>query len=301
MTPLSTSSRFALLFWISVAWGLQVTPGSPCASVCLDEKKGNALDAAASTTGLSDIVCDDADYSSSSVGVKFKSCMECLQTSTAVNGSESDQAWYIYNLRYAVDVCVFAFPNSTTGGSSSPCALDQTCGPLKGALEVGGLDPDKASEYDYCTANNGLFGSQGSSCSQCLGLSSGQKYLSNFVVALSAGCQQRPAPGALLSLSGSVFSTTAVTFTTPPANQTAAGNQSSGPVLTTGALVGIAVGISLLLLGALAFVCLLSPTAAICREGCIASTAHAQDPSQLHHHHEPDYPLLHYRLQEPMP
>ena len=71
------------------------------------------------------------------------------------------------------------------------------------------------------------------------------------VVALSAACQQRPSPGTLLSLSGSVFSTTAVTFVTP-ANQTAAGTQSSGLVMTTGAIVGIAVGTSLLLLGGLA-------------------------------------------------
>ena len=82
------------------------------------------------------------------------------------------------NLRYAVDVCVFAFAN-TTSGSSSPCALDQTCGPMKEALEAGNMDPAKANGFEYCTLSDGVFPSQGSSCSQCLGLSPGRKYLSN--------------------------------------------------------------------------------------------------------------------------
>lgn len=74
---------------------LEVTPGSSCASTCLDSTTGDAFDPAASTTNTSDIVCYDVDYYSTTAGVKFKDCLECLQTSTDVNGSESDVSWFI--------------------------------------------------------------------------------------------------------------------------------------------------------------------------------------------------------------
>lgn len=74
---------------ISRALALQVTPGSACASVCLDSAQGDTqLDP-------SDIVCDDSDYFSSKAGVKFKKCEECLQTSKTVNGSESDSSRFL--------------------------------------------------------------------------------------------------------------------------------------------------------------------------------------------------------------
>jgi len=85
----------SLLLLASLARALQVAPGSQCAPVCLDQTGGNGLDPNASTTGVSNIICNDADYSTSAVGVKFKSCMECLQSSTAVSGTETDLGWFL--------------------------------------------------------------------------------------------------------------------------------------------------------------------------------------------------------------
>lgn len=79
---------------ISSSSALQVTPGSSCASVCLDSETGDALDPAASTTNASDIACYDVDYYSTAVGVKFKNCLECLQTSKNSSDSESDVSWF---------------------------------------------------------------------------------------------------------------------------------------------------------------------------------------------------------------
>ena len=74
---------------------LEVTPGSSCATFCLDFDNGDGFDPAASTTNTSDITCKDAGFSSSDSGIKFKNCLECLQKSEKVNGTESDLKWFI--------------------------------------------------------------------------------------------------------------------------------------------------------------------------------------------------------------
>ena len=73
---------------------LQVTPNSPCSSVCRDSTDLDTSDPNSSTTKNSDITCKDADYSGPA-GTKFKSCMTCLQTSTFSQGSESDTMWFL--------------------------------------------------------------------------------------------------------------------------------------------------------------------------------------------------------------
>lgn len=87
----------SLVFLLSSTTAIQVTPGSPCASVCLDSPDGGSA-RAASTTNSSDIVCDDVDYFSSSTGQKFKDCITCLQTSNAVSGEEDDVSWFLCKL-----------------------------------------------------------------------------------------------------------------------------------------------------------------------------------------------------------
>lgn len=80
---------------LSVSAALQVAPGSPCASACLDRSDGDARDPNASSTTVADIVCDDQDFTSTVKGLKFKECTECLQSSRHVNGSEADLYWYL--------------------------------------------------------------------------------------------------------------------------------------------------------------------------------------------------------------
>lgn len=90
-----TTVLVAAFSLVSSSSALQVTPGSSCSSVCLDSETGNALDPAASTTDVSDIACYDVDYYSTTVGVKFKNCLECLQTSKNASESESDVSWFL--------------------------------------------------------------------------------------------------------------------------------------------------------------------------------------------------------------
>lgn len=248
MAPLLSYISFISVFLASVV-AIQVSPNSTCAAFCLDHADGDPLDPAASTTNNTDIACHDAEYMTSSKGIKFKNCVDCLQSSQDSNDSESDIGWFIYNIRYAVDVCLYGFPEPVSN-ISSPCDINYACAPLKTALETGGLDDSAVNAtYDYCSADNGKFnGSSVDSCVQCLQSSTDQVYVSNFLIALDAGCQQKPQAGHLLGLSGSLFVSEAVNITAPPSNETDEGVDDS-QTMTTGAIVGIAAGTSLLFLG----------------------------------------------------
>lgn len=72
------------------------------------------------------------------------------------------------------------------------------------------------------------------------------------MIALQAGCEQKPDPGTLLSLSGSVFTTNAINITEPPVDITSQPSGAGSSTLTTGAIVGIAVGVGLFLVGGVA-------------------------------------------------
>lgn len=189
---------FVLLSRAFVVLGLQVSPGSACATLCLDNPESDPLDPASSTTTASDITCNDDEYDSTGKGIKFKNCLECLQESNEVNGTENDVSWFLCqytvskisarvtadtpsqdNVRYAVDVCVYGFPNATKS-VSSPCDIDYACQPLKSALEIGGLNPENATEFDYCDADDGKFsGAQVEACIQCFDSSSSQAFMAN--------------------------------------------------------------------------------------------------------------------------
>lgn len=82
---------------------LQVTPNSPCASLCQDSPDLDVSDPNSSSTKNSDIVCEDAAYSSAA-GSKFKSCMTCLQRSTFSQGSESDTMWFLCKPFFSIPV-----------------------------------------------------------------------------------------------------------------------------------------------------------------------------------------------------
>lgn len=78
-----------------LASALQVTPNSPCSSLCIDNASLDPSDPNSSNTYNSDIVCSDDDYASSPVGVKWQNCMSCLQNSTFSQGTENDQMWFL--------------------------------------------------------------------------------------------------------------------------------------------------------------------------------------------------------------
>lgn len=146
-------SIFHLSFFLSFSQGIQVTPNSPCASLCIDNSSLDVSDPNSSSTTNADMVCADSDYSSTTAGQKWTKCMSCLQNSTFSQGNESDQVWFFYNLRYNVDYCVFGYPNASNAVGSSPCQTSTACGPLQGALYDGIPNMSNRTEFAYCSAN----------------------------------------------------------------------------------------------------------------------------------------------------
>ncbi|KXH46206.1 hypothetical protein CNYM01_07698 [Colletotrichum nymphaeae SA-01] len=252
---MSTFSLRHLLVVCSIiiaAFSLEVTPGSDCAALCLGGTNGTAIDTATSGTNSSDIVCENNQYHASGTGIKFKNCVNCLQKSQATKGPESDAAWFMYNVRYAVDVCLFNFPDAIST-INSPCIINSACLPLKNALTAALTTPDADTAYDYCTADGNKFSSSSWwSCVRCLQSSDDQSYLSNFLIALKAGCQRKPTDGSLIGLTGQLFSKEIVNITDSATNTTLPGDGgASSTTMTLGTIVGIAVGGGLVFVGAI--------------------------------------------------
>ncbi|KAI1478011.1 hypothetical protein F4774DRAFT_181166 [Daldinia eschscholtzii] len=226
---------------------LQVTPNSPCSSLCVDSTGLDFSDSNSSNTRNSDISCYDTEYSTSPAGKKFQKCMSCLQDSTFAQGAESDQLWFLYNLRYTFDYCIFGFPNAT-GVASTPCATSTACGGLMEALTDGDLKPEK-NGYSYCSSD-GMPSAAVSECKACVAASDDQDYLANFLIALDAGCQQRPPTGSLIGLNDTVFSKTKISSVDPSIENSDDDDQ---PVLSVTQIVGIAVGAVVLVLAIAGF------------------------------------------------
>ncbi|KAL2021512.1 hypothetical protein VTK56DRAFT_7145 [Thermocarpiscus australiensis] len=245
----------SLFSTLQLASALQVTPNSPCASLCRDSTSLDVSDPNSSSTRNSDITCEDSKYSSAA-GTKFKNCMTCLQNSTFSQGSESDTMWFLYNLRYAAAYCVFGFPNAT-GIESTPCRTSTACGPLQASLEHGILSPRNTTAYSYCSAGHSeaMASNIYDKCIPCISAEGKTDYLANYFVALHAGCQQQPAPGVLLGLNDTIFSDYQISIIDPTGLKD--GNSSS-PGLATPAIVGIAAGavVLILIVAAATFICL---------------------------------------------
>ncbi|KAF6845138.1 LPXTG-domain-containing protein [Colletotrichum musicola] len=225
---------------------LQVTPDSPCASFCLDSNDLDYSDPKSSNTGNKDITCVDSRYQTEPAGRKFQQCLSCLQDSAFVQGSENDQSWFLYNARYAFDYCIFGYPNAT-GVGSNPCMTSTACGGLEAALIDGELDPEKSGQYSYCDADGGaMLGPAYDKCLSCVRAGGEHYYLANYLVALGAGCQQRPDPGKVLGLNQTVFTKGIITAVDP--TDAAKAGETDGPALPMTAIVGIVVGAVVVLL-----------------------------------------------------
>lgn len=230
---------------------LQVTPGSTCAAFCLDNPESDPLNPASSNTTPRDITCTGSSYDDSATGIKFKNCLDCLQKSNATTEAESDVSWFLYNLRYSVDVCLFGFPDDSKA-VSSPCGINWACQPLKTALEAGSLESSR-DQFEYCSADGDFTSSHNiGDCIKCFASSPDQMHIANFMTALKAGCEQKPAPGELIGLSGSLFTGSLVNITSLPTEVSSNGKDSGFGITSTGAIVGISLGGGLLLFGGLA-------------------------------------------------
>ncbi|KAG9235293.1 hypothetical protein BJ875DRAFT_495141 [Amylocarpus encephaloides] len=243
MLPKYVAPIVTALLLTNSASSLEVAPGSPCTSLCLDPNQS-----APSTSGQ-EIACRDESFNKTVPGQKFKSCLSCLQKSTFTGSSGDDQRWFLYNMRYALSACLFDFGNSSDA-LNNPCSTGTACEPLKMSFENANLYPPDETTYAYCdAADHAMMGVAGPKCESCLH-NSETKYLGNFAIALKAGCNQRAVPGMMVGLSGSVFSEQQVVGTFAGDNPNAP--KSKKKIITTTAIVGIVIGAVVLILIVLA-------------------------------------------------
>ncbi|EFX00001.1 hypothetical protein CMQ_318 [Grosmannia clavigera kw1407] len=221
--------------------GIQVTPNSPCSSICIDSSDLDVSDPNSSNTLKADLSCQDSDFTSSTVGQKWTSCLSCLQNSTFSQGSENDQGWFFYNLRYNFDYCIFGYPNGSDTGTN-PCQTTTACGQLLNALEDGIPGMGNHSEFDYCSVDSStMTGSAYSQCLSCVSALDSGVTVSNALVALEAGCIQKPSGELVVGLSDSVFATTVISITSASSTASSTSSRSRGSHIRTTTAAAIAI------------------------------------------------------------
>ncbi|KAI0896088.1 hypothetical protein F4806DRAFT_50945 [Annulohypoxylon nitens] len=214
---------FAALWRITSS--LLVANGSPCGTQC-----GNVL----SSTTDDMIVCDESAYTTTSNGQVFEACVGCESTSTywTVQNQQntSDLQYMLYNMRYAVNECLFQ-------AGTSPCTTSFACSNIMSAIQYQNLS-SSSSIYGYCDkwTDYNL-----DKCHECLTSESNGDYISNFISVLDGACRLRLEPPATIPLQGSIFSTNVLNVTDPTATATFTPPGLKGP-LDSGAIAGIAVG-----------------------------------------------------------
>ncbi|KAF4632361.1 hypothetical protein G7Y89_g5766 [Cudoniella acicularis] len=223
---MATVSRISIIYVLIFAQSilaLRVTQNSPCAWICLEGSSPDITDASQSSTSGSEIACQDQSFSTTAVGQKFKACVSCLQNSTTTGTNGNDQAMFIYNLRYALSSCLFGFANASDA-VSTPCSTSTACGPLRNAIENANLVASNEQTYSYCSVDNDAINdSVEPKCTECLRASGNEIILSNFMVALQAGCQQQPPPGEMIGLDTPPIHATAMKSFQASQNQIALG------------------------------------------------------------------------------
>ncbi|KAI9733027.1 MAG: hypothetical protein M1834_003572 [Cirrosporium novae-zelandiae] len=169
---------------------LRVASGSSCTEDCTSWNNGS------STTELSELLCYDSEYNTTTKGKRFQSCINCELSSTYVDTSTgaTDLAWAMYNLRATFDKCVFGYPN-TSASVSTPCLV--SCADIEEQMELAIINPEPAAPFDYCT--NGTFLDEVSQCAFCYSLMDDQKLFAKYLNVLQLGCEEEPASGTLLS------------------------------------------------------------------------------------------------------
>lgn len=226
-----TAALLLCAFLAASSHALLVAPSSQCAVQC-----GNVL----SSTSGSDLTCTDSAYAGSVTGQTFQSCIACELNSTYVDPTtkQSDLQWLLYNLRYTVSWCLWGYPNNT-GVSSTPCVTSFACGLLQSGVEYDSLSTNDTSGYGYCSNwRSDLL----TKCTTCLQQIGNENYIANFIIALTAGCQQQPTAGQQISIQGSLFQSTLVNITNPTNNTLPTYYYPPSGSLTLTAKVGIAVG-----------------------------------------------------------
>lgn len=127
-----------LLLSLNPVRSVEVTPNSQCSSICINQPNANLSDRNASSTQPYQLVCNDWELegpNSTVDGRKFHSCLACESISTAYDEEtkENDVYWFLFNMKYTIDFCVFSFENDNITAQSLQCA--DTCAGPKNAME----------------------------------------------------------------------------------------------------------------------------------------------------------------------
>ncbi|OAA72493.1 hypothetical protein ISF_01566 [Cordyceps fumosorosea ARSEF 2679] len=280
----TVAAALFLVFSPSAVDALQVTPGSKCAKACLNSGSDNPWKKSDSNTNITDVTCADSSYLNTEIGQHYQRCLTCLQRSNRAWDGESDLKWFVYNLRYTLDACLFSIPSQPKYEGNISCATNSGCRGLKPSLSNDKLEPDPSLAWDYCAADDGNFmGDNISVCRDCLRNSNEQAYMANFITALEAGCRQTPNDGDVLGLSATVFSKSTVDIIDP--QRVTNPDEPSGK-LPAPAIAGIVVGVVLVCMIA---VCLL--VAHCRRERRYGSWSDPYDSDEPYHHNQQQHNL----------
>ncbi|KAL9580369.1 MAG: hypothetical protein Q9212_004536 [Teloschistes hypoglaucus] len=227
---------YALLQLFGFVYALEVSPNSPCFSVCVDDPKANPAFWNSSTTTTSDLVCNDWELvgpNATSSGRLFHDCMLCEEKSTNhdTSSNENDQYWFLFHAKYTIDYCLFNYTNENPTPQSGQCA-DACRGPagvIQQALEDRLVQWDPSRQYQYCRDNGGAFAKNVDTCMGCLGKAPASTTLVNYLHALQEACEQQPPIGGNtpVRLSFDLYPTTLSSPEATSSNSTAASNSTT--------------------------------------------------------------------------
>ena len=212
---------------LNLVVSLEVAPSSECAQRCMNDPNADFTDHVASSTQPADVVCNDWELggaNSSNRGRKWKDCVTCESTSTAhgeTTADETDTYWFLCkffgiemlidcalkldtdifdadNMKATLILCLWQFPQAPLVSSSADtCAT--VCGAksnrMKAAMMEKSTQINNTLQYNYCTAQSGIFAQNQQACSKCLEKVPSSKTLRNYLRALNDACQQRPQAG----------------------------------------------------------------------------------------------------------
>lgn len=248
------------------ATALHVVSGSNCTAVCSQN-----VDTTNTTSG--DITCFDEDYNGTDVGRTFRDCVSCEMKSRSFDQSsaQTDLGWAlcrlvqsymtvkwssltprlrIDNMRYAIDTCVYDYPQSINQTTSKPC--QHSCANIPKALETNSLEADGSAPYDYC--QDPSFEANVEPCASCYSIVPDQIYISNcksynsiemdFILTsapvlntLRIACITKPSTTTPFS----VVPSDVFTLNPPKTFPTSLSMTNSGPSLPHGAVVAIGI------------------------------------------------------------
>ncbi|KAJ5441915.1 hypothetical protein N7445_004922 [Penicillium cf. griseofulvum] len=270
MTGIAPFKIFFLTFLLNYVYCLEVAPDSGCSDLCVDiiGPATNISDPFASSTLPTDLVCEDSQINGTdvvTVGRKWQQCVSCEASSDTssfgINSdNETDVFWFIFNVRYNFDWCVFGYPsNNETTTAMKACG--QICDAILDPMTNKLFTESESSRYEYCTRDDGAFTDHASSCQQCLEKVEGASILANYIEALQIVCKQRPVMGKPLELGFNIFatrsstsvttsatiSTTSGTISTTSSAKTDSNQNESNSRVKIGVGVGVGVGGAILL------------------------------------------------------